>query len=104
MGIEENRPHPFLHAPPDHLGPGASKANRRQVGGDHYKNMGIEPWRVFELRYAPDQFFWYLKLTAEAYMLRAGSKGNMRDDLEKAHHTLERALEALDALPPSQRP
>ena len=25
----------------------AIRANEKQVGGDHYKNMGVEPWDVW---------------------------------------------------------
>ena len=65
-----------------------SKANEKQVGGDHYKQFkGFEPWDVivaWDLN--------YLEGTALKYISRWKHK-NGTEDLRKAIHFLEKAIE-----------
>ena len=68
-------------------------ASARQVGGDHYRKLGIQPWEAMEAWYSTEEFLAYLKLTAVAYQARAGHKGPEHEDIEKAHHVLEKWLE-----------
>lgn len=71
----------------------------RQVGGDHYLRMTIQPWDALEAWLSADEFRGYLIGTAIAYLARAGDggrKGDAREDVAKAVHTLQRLLEAMD--------
>jgi len=74
-------------------------ANDRQVGGNHYKKFGdLQPWNVIESYMATTMllpFEGYLLGTAIAYLLRSPWKGHLREDIKKAHHTLERLIEQL---------
>lgn len=70
-----------------------SKANKRQVGGTHYKKFkGFEPWDVIT--------FWgldYLDGNAVKYLSRWRTTGRIRD-LEKALHYIEKQIEVAKAL------
>ena len=67
----------------------------KQVGGNHYKDMAIQPAEFCERNKIG-----YTIGTAISYLARAGRKpGNdMRADVEKAVHTLELWLELNPAL------
>lgn len=67
----------------------------RQVGGDHYKNMKVQPWEALEAWLTPEEYRGYMKGTAIAYLAREQSKGSL-EDVAKAVHTLERMLEVLN--------
>lgn len=58
----------------------------KQVGGDHYKKHAIQPWDVIET-YGLDFFVG----NVIKYCLR--QKDNRLQDLEKAMHYLEKAIE-----------
>jgi len=71
-------------------------ASDRQVGGEHYKELGVEPWSAMEAWATPEQFKGYLLCTAIAYLARVNSEGRGKGgklDVEKAHHVLEKLLE-----------
>lgn len=70
-------------------------ANGRQVGGDHYRKMKMQPWEVMGLFMTQEEFRGFLKGNALKYILRAGSKGPEKEDIEKAHHYLEKLLEVM---------
>ena len=76
-------------------------AIKRQVGGDHYKNMGpYQPWEVLDAWLTREQMVGYLLGTAVAYLGRFNvdgrpSKGGVVD-MKKAIHTLERAVEIIE--------
>lgn len=73
-------------------------ADTRQIGGDHYLNMGVEPWKALEDWLTLTEFVGYLRGTTIAYLARAGRKDTSRtllEDLSKAHHCLEKLLEVL---------
>jgi hypothetical protein len=70
-------------------------AKDRQVGGDHYKMMAVEPWSALEAWMTPSELLGYLKGTAIAYLARSGQRGDI--DVRKAHHVLDRLIEILDA-------
>ena len=68
-----------------------SKANQRQVGADHYKNGGEEHWdRVFRLKLD------YFQGQITKYVERCWDKNGI-EDLEKAHHFLEKYIEVCKA-------
>ena len=65
---------------------GQSGAHKRQVGGDHYKKMLIEPWTIidtFDLNFYEGNVL--------KYLLR--KKGDRVEDLQKAIHYLEKEIE-----------
>lgn len=64
----------------------ATSANDRQVGGRHYKTGGLQHWDLFGIE--------YLMGCASKYVARHMDK-NGREDLEKAIHYCEKALEEL---------
>jgi hypothetical protein len=55
-------------------------ANAVQVGGDHYKNVELQPWDLIE-RFG----LGYMEGNIVKYVSRWRKKGG-REDLEKAHH------------------
>lgn len=59
-------------------------ADDLQVGGQHYKNMGIQPWEVMEAVLSHEEFVGYLKGNIIKYGMRQGLKGS--DDAQKAEH------------------
>lgn len=66
-----------------------SNANERQVGGNHYKDLGVEPWDAMRAWSSHEEFLGFLKNNAVKYLARAQS----RRDIAKAHHYLEKWLE-----------
>ena len=73
----------------------AGKANNRQVAGQHYKRMDIQPWDVVD--FGPrEQAIGFYRYNALKYIMRAGEKGAFKEDVAKAHHYLEKRLELLD--------
>lgn len=64
------------------------RADEKQVGGDHYKGMAVQP---SEYIYR-NKLGWY-EGNAVKYITRHGVKGG-RKDIEKAIHYLELLLEA----------
>jgi hypothetical protein len=68
----------------------------RQEGGDHYLNMGIQPWDAMRAWLSPEQFTGFLIGNAIKYCARfnakAPDKGGL-PDLLKARHYLETLIE-----------
>jgi hypothetical protein len=60
------------------------KANELQIGGTHYKDMGIQPWEVMEATLTREEFIGYLKGNCIKYGMRAGKKDS--DDAGKFRH------------------
>lgn len=59
-----------------------------QVGGTHYKDMGIyQPWAVLRAWLTPEEYRGYMKGTAIAYLAREQAKGKDQD-IAKGAHTL----------------
>lgn len=69
------------------------RADARQVGGNHYKAMRIQPWAVMESVLTPEEFIGFLKGSVIKYSMRAGHKGP--DDAEKALHYMQKLDETL---------
>lgn len=61
---------------------------KRQIGGDHYMNMGIQPIQVMEANFTPEKFIGYLEGNVLKYIMRYSAKGGI-DDLKKAQHYSE---------------
>lgn len=68
-------------------------ANDRQVGGDHYRSLDIQPWDALRAWLTPEEFSGFMKWTAIVYLARTKHLG---EDVAKAHHTLEKLLEVLN--------
>ena len=64
--------------------PDLSGADERQVGGAHYKKMGVQPWEVMEAVLSHEEFVGYLKGNIIKYGMRQGKKDS--DDAEKCRH------------------
>lgn len=69
-----------------------SDPRNRQVGGDHYLDHAIQVWDIVE-----DYGLDFFRGGALKYLLRAGSKGPALEDLRKAQHYLEKAIEVQEA-------
>ena len=71
------------------------EANNRQIGGDHYKRMDIQPWDIVD--HGPkQQAIGFYRYNALKYIMRAGEKGAAKEDYQKAQHYLEKLLEILE--------
>ena len=74
--------------------PRVKVANSRQIAGDHYKRMDVQPWDVID--YGPkQQAIGFYRYNALKYIMRAGEKGDFKEDIAKAQHYLEKLLEIL---------
>ena len=69
-------------------------ANDKQIGGDHYKNMGVEPWDVVDT-WPVEQRIGYYRGGALKYIMRLGNKDEMVQETGKGIHYLEKLLEVL---------
>jgi Protein of unknwon function (DUF3310) len=72
-----------------------TNADKRQVGGDHYKLMPMQPWEVMRCVLTREEFKGFLKGNVIKYSMRAGHKGSAEQDLEKAKHYAEKLAEVL---------
>jgi len=70
------------------------RANQRQVAGDHYKRMGVQPWDVVDT-WPYEQRVGYYRGGALKYLMRMGSKDESPTEIEKGQHYLEKLLEVL---------
>jgi hypothetical protein len=73
----------------------AIRANEKQVGGDHYKNMGVEPWDVVDTWPLYQRIGYYYRGGALKYIMRLGNKDEMAQEAGKGLHYLEKLLEVL---------
>lgn len=64
----------------------------RQVGGDHYRSMDVQPWEAMEAWLSREAFEGFLRGNAIKYLARAGAKGDPHQDYEKAEHYLSKLL------------
>ena len=70
------------------------KARDIQIGGDHYKNMGVEPWDVVDT-WPVEQRIGAYRHGALKYVMRMGSKDISVQEIQKAIHYLEKLVEVL---------
>jgi hypothetical protein len=85
----------MIHGHAESISPEPTSAKDIQVGGDHYKKLGMyQPWEVLEHWLTPEEFRGYMKGTAIAYLAREKDKGG-DTDISKATHTLQGFLETL---------
>lgn len=69
-------------------------------GSEHYTSLDIEPWQAMEEWLTPREFVGFLKGCAIKRLARAHSKGVELEDLIKARHELDKAIELLKELVP----
>lgn len=68
--------------------PDRVRAGDSQVGGEHYRQTGVQPWDVIDA--------WGLDFyagNALKYLYRAGRKGPKVEDLKKARHYIDKLIE-----------
>jgi hypothetical protein len=70
------------------------RANEQQVGGNHYKNRGVEPWDVVDT-WPLYQRIGYYRGGALKYIMRMGGKDEEAQEIGKGLHYLEKLLEVL---------
>jgi hypothetical protein len=70
------------------------KANEKQVGGMHYKAMGVEPWDVVDT-WPLEQRIGFYRGNALKYIMRLGSKDQSDQEASKGLHYLEKLVEVL---------
>jgi hypothetical protein len=70
------------------------KANTKQYGGDHYKNMGVEPWDVVDT-WPIEQRIGAYRHGALKYLMRMGSKDEQLQEIKKCGHYIEKLIEVL---------
>ena len=46
----------------------SDRADDLQIGGDHYKNMGVQPWKAMESWLTPEQFAGFLREIGRAHV------------------------------------
>lgn len=82
-----------------------NKANSRQVGGTHYKDMTIQPWEAMKIWLTREEYIGYLRGNIIKYHARANSgKGTKQENLDKAAHYQQELTEFIKACPPSNPP
>ena len=71
-----------------------TRADDLQVGGDHYKEMGVQPWAVMESVLTREEFIGFLKGNVIKYSMRNGKKGEF--DAGKCRHYMQKLQEVLN--------
>ena len=61
-------------------------ADEKQVGGNHYKDMPVQPWTVMEAVLTHDEFIGFLKGNCIKYCMRQGHKQGSDDGGKLAHY------------------
>jgi len=72
-------------------------ADARQVGGDHYKTLDVEPWEAMKYLLTEDEFIGFLKGNIIKYSIRQGRKAGSNDDGQKCLHYIQKLKEITDA-------
>jgi hypothetical protein len=67
-------------------------ADSYQIGGDHYKELAVQPWAAMQSWMSEAEFAGFLRGNAIKYLARAGRKGDDLQDLQKAMHYLEKLV------------
>lgn len=70
-------------------------ANEKQVGGQHYKQMGVEPWDVVDT-WPIEQQIGYYRGGALKYIMRMGTKDEQIQEIGKARHYMDKLIEVLE--------
>ena len=70
-------------------------ANDKQVAGEHYMKMDIEPWNVIDT-WPMEQRIGFYRGNALKYIMRMGSKDEAAQEIQKAGHYIEKLSETLE--------
>ena len=73
-------------------------ANSKQVAGEHYMKMDIEPWNVIDT-WPLEQRIGFYRGNALKYIMRMGNKDERLQEIEKAGHYIEKLVEVLEEKP-----
>jgi len=65
-----------------------------QIGGTHYKNMGVEPWDVVDT-WPIDQRIGAYSHGALKYLMRMGTKDENMQEIRKGIHYMQKLVEVL---------
>lgn len=71
-------------------GPAMSDLRKKQIGGDHYLQMGLQPWDVLQSWMTNEEFSAFLRGNVIKYLAR---QKNGLEDLKKARHVLDKLIE-----------
>jgi hypothetical protein len=66
-----------------------------QIGGDHYKNMAVEPWDVVDT-WSIEQRIGAYRHGVLKYVMRMGTKDEQVQELKKAQHYLHKLITVLE--------
>lgn len=69
------------------------RADDKQIGGSHYKEMGVQPWEAMESLLTFEEFIGFLKGNMIKYAMRQGLKDP--HDADKFRHYRQKYLEML---------
>lgn len=69
-------------------------ADQIQVGGTHYKELGVQPWDVMNAILTHAEFVGFLKGNIIKYAMRQGKKDS--DDARKCQHYMQKLKEVLN--------
>lgn len=72
------------------------RAKDRQVGGDHYLEMGVEPWDVVDTWPFEERVGFY-RGNALKYIMRIGRKDTAATEAGKAQHYIQKLIEVCNA-------
>lgn len=72
------------------------KVSPKQVGGDHYDKMKIDPWAVWDT-WPLEQRIGAYRSNAVKYLMRMGTKGDALEDAKKARHYINKLVEVLES-------
>ncbi len=86
--------HGFINAKEDFKP--SQRADDVQYGGDHYKEMGVQPWAAMESWMSREAFMGFLRGNAIKYLARTEKKGGI-EDLKKARHYLDKLVEVAES-------
>lgn len=70
----------------------------KQVGGDHYTRLSVQPWDAMQAWMTQHEFEGYLKGNVVKYLAR--DKGNRLEDYKKAQHYLDKLVEVIGGTAP----
>lgn len=73
-------------------------ANAKQVAGEHYMKMDIEPWNVIDT-WPLEQRIGFYRGNALKYIMRCGTKDERLQEIKKAAHYIEKLIEVLEKRP-----
>jgi hypothetical protein len=74
-----------------------AEASTMQVGGDHYRQMEVQPWDALKAWLTPEEYRGYQKGTAISYLARERSKGGDTDIRKAVHHLIKLAEDMANA-------